>query len=149
MNGLQTNTLTRLIALKELQKGRHVPRRNRMCLHEEINQLIASLVIFLRQQSAIIIEMKSYVEMININNSAIDLELLKLKYNKLIFISQGIINNDELDKFSNIEEKIAYIEIELEKYSYRNKSEIGLLNSKLEEIINTPKNKDNKNDLCL
>ena len=147
INNMYTNAVTRLIALKELYAKRLVPRRNRMCLVEEINQLSNSLVIFLNQQSSIIKELKAYLALLDISNNDIDIPLLDYRYNKLLFISSNIINNKDLDKLSNIESKIAYIETILEKYTYQNKDEISRLRVELEELFNIPKDRKIKNKL--
>ena len=147
INSMYINTVTRLIALKELYAKRLVPRRNRMCLVEEINQLSNSLVIFLSQQSSIIKELKAYLALLDISNNDIDIPLLDYRYNKLLFISSNIINNKDLDKLSNIESKIAYIETIFEKYTYQNKDEISRLRVELEKLFNIPKDRKNKNKL--
>ena len=147
LNNIHTELITRLIALKELYDKRKVPRRNRMCLMEELNQLSNFLVIFLNQQVSIIKELKTFQTLLNISSKDIDSFLLDYRYNKLLFIASEIINKDELDKYSCIEEKIAYIETLLEKYAYWNKDKISKLRDELIELYSCSINRKNKDKL--
>ena len=147
INNMYTDAITRLVALKELYDKKQVLRRNRICLAEEINQLSNSLVIFLNQQASIVKELKTYQTLLNINSNDVDSTLLYYRYDKLLFMSDGIINKDDLDKFLSIEEKIAYIEIILEKYTYQNKDEISKLKNELFNLFYTSKDRKDKNKL--
>lgn len=134
INKMEVETITRLIALKELEKGKRVLRRNKNCLTDEINNLSNSLVIFLGQKNAIQKEIDSYLRTISINKNDHDEESINQRYNLLLYISEDIIPRNSIELINDLIARIAYMERELEIYTYRNKSEINSLNRRLIEL---------------
>lgn len=147
INKMEVETITRLIALKELEKGKGVPRRNKNCLTDEINNLSNSLVIFLGQKTAIQKEIDAYLRTISINNSEKDYDILFKRWENLWFISSSILEPSAVNRIDDLITKIAIVERWLEIYAYKNKNEIKMLDSQLEELNNIEKTKDNKKDL--
>ncbi len=147
INKMEVETITRLIALKELEKGKRVPRRNKNCLTDEINNLSNSLVIFLEQKTAIQKEIDAHLRTISINNSGKDYDILLKRWERLCFISSSILELSTVNRIDDLITKIAIVERWLEIYAYKNKNEIKILDSQLEELNNIEKTKDNKNDL--
>lgn len=147
INKMEVETITRLIALKELEKGKRVPRRNKNCLTDEINNLSNSLVIFLGQKTAIQKEIDAHLRTISINNSGKDYDILLKRWERLCFISSSILELSTVNRIDDLITKIAIVERWLEIYAYKNKNEIKILDSQLEELNNIEKTKDNKNDL--
>lgn len=131
---MEKDNIARLIALKELEKGKRVPRKSVNALKEKINFLTSNLVIFMVQKRAINNEINIYVSNIVIDNSKKDDADEKLK--ELVSMASLYINVDDIlmiDMKSEI--KIALIERRLEIFCYKN---IGLKNHLKEKqnIIN-------------
>lgn len=117
---MEKDNIARLIALKELEKGKRVPNKSKNALKEKINSLISNLVIFMGQKRAINIEIKAYLSNIVIDDSntigADD------KLNELIDIASLYINVDDVISMDlKPEVKIAIIERRLEIFCYKNK----------------------------
>lgn len=125
---LEEETILRLVALKEIEKSKRVPRRNRMALEEEINQLSIILEMYSYRKSVINIELKNYFDVLSTRNlEKQDTEILKERLNKLLFITDRIRDKEELDKYEDIKTKIAILERKCEKYAYSNKEEADRL----------------------
>ena len=144
INEMEKETITRLIALKELQTSKKISSRNKNCLLEEINSLSNSLVIFLTQKKALTKEIDNYLNMVILKYDGIDHELLKERYDKVLFIASSLNFNTISD---NKTIQIAYIEKELEIYAYKHKDEIKKIEKELLELENIKKTTTNKNHL--
>ena len=132
---MEKDTIARLIALKELEKGRRVPFLNRNALKEEINILTTNLVIFMNQKRAINIEINIHLSNITINDSKI--EDVNKRLEELIKISSVYIDiNDIINMDIKEEIKIALIERRLEIYCYKNKNEIEKLDEEVRKLDN-------------
>ena len=143
INEMELEAISRLISLKELQKSNKISHRNKKCLNEEINNLSNSLMIFLAQKTAITKEIDTFLNMISINDNKIDNNLLKKRYDKVIFIATSINLNDT-SSVNNIMGKIAFVEKQMEIYAYKNKEEIETLDLELETLNNIEKTNGNK-----
>ena len=142
LDSLYRYTIARLIALNELHDQKVIPRWNRMCLAEEINKLSTSLVLYLTNQASIVHKLKAYIASMDINCGDIDTSFLINRYNKLLFISNDIIDVNDIESLPNIEDKIAYMETVLEKYVYCNKGKVQELRNELDNIFNVSSNKE-------
>ena len=124
ISALEKETILRLIALKEIEKSKRVPRHNRITLEEEINQLSIILDMYSYRKTAINIELKNYFDVLSTKDlSKEDTEIFKQRLAKLLFITGGIIDKQEIDKYEDIKIKIAVLERECERYAYQNKEE--------------------------
>jgi len=133
---METETIIRLIALKELEKGRRVPHINRNALKEEINILTTNLVIFINQKRAINIETSTYLSNVVIDNNAnenVDKELMDLIKLAKVYIDISDVQNMDVKP----EIKIAIIERRLEIYCYKHKNEITKLTKEVNDLDNT------------
>ena len=132
---METETIIRLIALKELEKGRKVPHTNRNALKEEINILTTNLIIFINQKRAINIETNTYLANIVIDdngNEDTDEEL-----SSLIKLANVYLNVDDVIKMDiKAEIKIPIIERRLEIYCYKHKDEIVKLTKEVNDLDN-------------
>lgn len=132
INALEEETILRLIALKEIEKSKKVPRHNRMALEEEINQLSIILEMYSYRKSAINIELKNYFDVLSTKDlEKQDTEIFKQRLDKLLFITDGIIDKKEIDKYEDIKIKIAILERLCERYAYRNRNEAEKIKNKL------------------
>ena len=123
INAKEKETIMRLIALKEINK-RKIPKNNRMAFDEEINQLSVILEMYSYRKAAISIELKNYFDVLSTKNiDKQDEELFKQRLDKLLFITEGIVNKEELGRYEDIKIKIAILERECERYAYLNKKE--------------------------
>lgn len=147
INALETETILRLIALKEIEKNNRVPKRNRMALVEEINQLRIILEMYSYQKAAIAIELKNYMDMISIRVVEIKEDILNQRLNNLLFITDEIYDKKELEKYTYAKVKIAILERKCEKYAYLNKDEVETLKEKINRLTQEKIEENNRNDL--
>lgn len=137
INALEEETILRLIALKEIEKSKKVPRHNRMALEEEINQLSIILEMYSYRKSAINIELKNYFNVISTKElEKQDTEIFKQRLEKLLFITDEIIDKQEIDKYEDIKIKISILEIICERYAYQNKNKTTDILFILDELFN-------------
>lgn len=137
INALEEETILRLIALKEIEKSKKVPRHNRITLEEEINQLSIILEMYSYRKTAINIELKNYFDVISTKDlEKQDSEIYKQRLDKLLFITDGIIDKQEIDKYEDIKVKIAIMERICERYAYQNKNKITDILFRLDELFN-------------
>lgn len=128
INALEKEITLRLIALLEIKESKIIPGRNIMSLEEEINQLSVILEIYLPQKSIIKQELKNYLAIASTKDlEKINLSIIEERLNKLLFVSKGIIDIKEIDKYANPKIKIAILERECERYAYQNKEEADKL----------------------
>lgn len=125
---LEKETILRLVSLKEIEKNKRIPRYNKMALKEEINQLSVILEMYSYRKTAINIELKNYFDLLSTRDlSKEDTNILNSRLKKLLFITKGIIDNQEIEKYQNIKAKISFLERECERYAYQNKEEADKL----------------------
>lgn len=121
---LEKETILRLVALKEIEKAKKIPRYNKMTLEEEINGLSIILEMHSYRKAAISIELKNYYDVLctkDLKNQ--DNNVLNERLNKLFFITRGVVKQEEINKYEDIKAKIAMLEVECERYAYNNKEE--------------------------
>lgn len=119
---LKNDIILRLVALKEIKKEKRIPRHNKIALDEEINSLSVILEMFLYREAGINIEVQNYYDVLKSKDlSDYDYSLLNKRLNKLLFISKGIINENNL--FDDIKLNVAFLEKECEIYAYKHKEE--------------------------
>lgn len=143
---ISNETIVRLIALKELEKGRRVPHRNRDILKSEINNLSTSLYILLSQKMAIINEIENYLSNISISDSRLSIKAVEdrktetLFYTSLVMDVKKIIKEKELNSIIIPEEivVIALLETKFEEYIYNNNFDSNKYISTLFQIRNIP-----------
>ena len=124
ISALEKETILRLVSLKEIEKGKRIPRYNKMALEEEINQLSIILEMYSYRKTAINIELKNYFNVLSTKDlSKEDTGVLDKRLKKLLFITEGIVDREEIDKYEDIKTKIAILERECERYAYMNKEE--------------------------
>lgn len=124
ISALEKETILRLVSLKEIEKGKRIPRYNKMALEEEINQLSIILEMYSYRKTAINIELKNYFDVLSTKDlSKEDTGVLDKRLKKLLFITEGIVDREEIDKYEDIKTKIAVLERECERYAYLNKEE--------------------------
>lgn len=137
INALEEETILRLIALKEIEKSKKVSRHNRMALEEEINQLSIILEMYSYRKTAINIELKNYFDIISTKDlEKQDTEIYKQRLEKLLFITDGIIDKKEIDKYEDIKVKMAILERICERYAYQNKNKITDILFRLDKLFN-------------
>ena len=143
---IEEETIERLIALSELEKGRRVPYLNRNTLKLEINNLKISLQILISQKVSIRNEIDSYLTHISISNEQISPRKIEERRDKTIRYASHIINindifdDDELSD-NNIYKQmyvIATLETKIEEELYINRPNIVDLISRANEIKCTP-----------
>ena len=127
IKNMEDDTISKLIALKELEKGKRIPKLNRFILNEKINQLSLSLLSFENRKFALQKEIYNHNLINNIPIDKID-ECNKIaisKYKDILNLSYPYLDKDKLTSIINLNEdiytKIAYLEKELEIYVYNNK----------------------------
>lgn len=160
INRMELVTIAKIIALKELEKGRRIPRINRSVLNDELNNLMTLIIVFMGQKRAIEIETTTYLRMLNEKESThLSKKQQMIKRNKekdefckrlkLLFeIAKEYINIDDVLKTHQPDEvKIAIIKRRLEIYVFNHKEEILKLNEELEDIAKTKKTANNKKEL--
>lgn len=124
ISALEKETILRLVSLKEIEKGKRIPRYNKMALEEEINQLSIILEMYSYRKTAINIELKNYFDVLSTKDlSKEDTHILDKRLKKLLFITEGIVDREEINKYEDIKTKIAVLERECERYAYLNKEE--------------------------
>ena len=124
ISALEKETILRLVSLKEIEKGKRIPRYNKMALEEEINQLSIILEMYSYRKTAINIELNNYFGVLSTKDlSKEDTGVLDKRLKKLLFITEGIVDREEIDKYEDIKTKIAVLERECERYAYMNKEE--------------------------
>lgn len=124
INTLEKGTILRLVALKEIEKAKKIRRYNKMALEEEIQQLSIILEMYSYRKTAISIELKNYYDVLctkDLKNQ--DNNILNERLNKLLFMTKGIVTQEEISKYDDIKTKIAILERECERYAYFNKEE--------------------------
>ena len=89
---------------------------------------------FFAQKSALQKEIETYKTSVNIRSDVIDDEVLQRRYEKLLFLSQDIVSQKEIDKFDSLVLKIVFVERQLELYAYQNETEIDKLANMLVTI---------------
>ena len=141
ISDMESETLEKLIALKELQTKRLIHPLNKVTLNGEINHLTNILVILMNQKRAIESMIKAYLLKANSNQTEITNDEINKKHDEVLSLATGIIDvssivNPEYTKLL----KIAMIERELEIYVYKNHNdELKKLNRELEEITKIEK----------
>ena len=141
---VENETISRLIALKELEKGKRVPLRNRDTLKNEINNLSTSIYVLFTQKMAIKKEIDNYLTNISINNTNILNDEIKNRINEVIEYTKSIMNIEDIIKIEKIDNMsmmeqilvIALLETKLEEYIYNNKFEINKLNDICDNLLN-------------
>ena len=120
MEVLEKLNIAMLIALKELEEGKRVPRKSRNALRAKIDSLTYNLAIFIGQKRAINTEIDTYLSNISISDDNISAED-RLK--ELIDIASIYIKIDDILKMDvKTEVKIATIENRMEIFCYKNKN---------------------------
>ena len=150
INNMESETIEKLIALEELQKGKRIPIVNRQLLNEKINSLKMILLSFRNQKVAISIEIKNYFMILNNNlvsyqeNNTCTIK----KYQQVFDIARQFIDENTLYNIGNLKidylAKIALIERELEIYVYLHKKDIENLRHEIANMRDIPKTVSNK-----
>ena len=145
LENMENVTIAKLIALKELEKGRRVPHLNRDTLKREIDNLTTTLYIFLGQKRAVRLEIDAYLTNVSIKDEEITKKEVDDRLEEVFSLSNCI---DISDIMSITELKslpfnaIALIEKRLEEYVYSNKSRVKDIFSKVDNININDKKED-------
>ena len=144
INSIETETILRLIALKELLENKKISHKNKLIIIDEINMLSNTLIIFNGQRQAITREIDSIFKIIELDKFVIDNDLIKEKYNNVLKYSADNVSIKNYENIDNLILKIAVIEKDLESYVYNHKKDIKKYIFELDEIDNIEKNEQNK-----
>lgn len=153
INNMETETIQKLIALKELAKGKRVPHINRFILNEKINQLTLSFITFLKRKYALQKEIINHQLINNIQPDNIEycLELATKKYKDLLITATPHVDKKIIDYIENanidIYSKIAILEKELEMYVYTSKEKAALMHEEVKELTKRRITSNNKEKL--
>ena len=129
----ETETILRIIALNELKENKKIPKHNKRYLNLELDNLMNNLTIYMVQREAIIKEKNNYLNRVIINNQD-DNGYVEERYKYLYELAENIIDMTKLNELTTKESKLAYLERELEIYTYKNKSNIKELLNELKKI---------------
>ena len=127
-------TIERLVALSELEKGRRVPHLNRDTIRNQISNLKISLQTLISQKIAIKNEIESYIIHISISDNRILPSIIEKRRDKTIAYASHIIKpkdlftDEELSDYNIYKQMsiIAILETEMEKELYINKPDIDI-----------------------
>ena len=150
MEEMYNETHLRLIALKEIYQeiGITLSKNKRSAILNEIYNLTSSYIILKNNFLASLVEMKTYKNELYVTPDITETAGKRLlsEYEKelLNYVSLFIPDKiKQLESNNDIEYRIAYLERELEIYTYNN-LKIDDLNKELEELDKITKTKDNK-----
>ena len=153
INNMENETIEKLIALEELQKGKRVPIVNRRLLNEKITSLKMILLSFNNQKVAISIEIKNYLMILKDNpiNYEDNNPYVIKKYQQIFDIAKQFINENMLYNIGslniNYHAKIALIEKELEIYVYLHKKDLEAIKKEIAVLKDITKTSANKEQL--
>jgi len=150
LENMENITIAKLIALKELEKGRRVPHLNRDTLKREIDNLTTTLYLFLGQKRAVRLEIDAYLTNVSIKDEKITQKTLYDKKHEVINYASNFINIEDIKSmpefnsiyFNHQFNVIALIEKRLEEYVYCNKDKVNDVLGKIEDINIESGNKD-------
>jgi len=140
---METETIEKLIALEELQKGKRVPIANRSLLSEKINSLKMIVLSFRNQRVAISIEIKNYFMILNNNDMSCHIDHVHIvdKYQQIYDLAENFIPKRMLNSINNLRidymPKIALIEKELEIFAYLHKKDIETIKNEISNLKKT------------
>ena len=144
INNMETETIEKLIALEELQKGKRVPIVNRSLLTEKINNLKIIILSFRNQRVAISIEIKNQLTLLNNNDMSCHIDHVYIvdKYQQIYDLAENVIPTSMLNSINNLKidymPKIALIEKELEIFAYLHKKDTEAIKKEISILKRIP-----------
>lgn len=144
INNMETETIEKLIALEELQKGKRVPIVNRSLLTEKINNLKIIILSFRNQRVAISIEIKNQLTLLNNNDMSCHIDHVHIvdKYQQIYDLAENVIPTSMLNSINNLKidymPKIALIEKELEIFAYLHKKDTEAIKKEISILKRIP-----------
>ncbi len=139
----ETETILRIIALNELKENKKIPKHNKRYLNLELDNLMNNLTIYMVQKEAVFKEKDNYLNRVIINNQD-DNGYVEERYKYLYELAENIIEMNKLNKLTTKESKFAYLERELEIYTYKNKSNLKELLNELKKLEIQKKTLENR-----
>ena len=140
---LENEVISKLIALNELENNRKIPKINRETIKNEIDNLTATLYVFLSQKTAVRNEIDTFLTHISISDAEIliknvnDRTTIVLNDAKYLLNVYEFVSEKELQSIYMRDRLaiIALLEMKIEEYIYNNKFDSDKYNLLIDNLV--------------